>query len=230
MWDGRADTLQDQALLPLLDPREMDGGTVETVAVKMQRAPYAAQFAQLFGAAVFDAARFAVAEALFAVARYQVEDSSFHPYTSKFDYWLEGRTRLTPREWRGYILFNDPAKANCAGCHVDQPSRDGLPPLLTDHQFEALGAPRNGALAVNRDAGYFDLGICGPLSRRHVVRDPILRHVYDADLAQRRHAPGVLPQRRIPDAATGFGLLRLSRYRTAKDLSASGGRHGKEVR
>ena len=136
MWDGRADTLQDQALLPLLDPREMDGGTVETVGVKMQRAPYAAQLAQLFGAAVFDAARFAVAEALFAVARYQVEDSSFHPYTSKFDYWLEGRTRLTPREWRGYILFNDPAKANCAGCHVDQPSREGLPPLLTDHQFD----------------------------------------------------------------------------------------------
>jgi cytochrome c peroxidase len=41
-------------------------------------------------------------------------------------------------------------------------SRDGLPPLLTDHQYEALGAPRNLALAVNKDPGYFDLGICGP--------------------------------------------------------------------
>ena len=30
-WDGRADTLQDQALLPLLDPREMDGGSRSNV-------------------------------------------------------------------------------------------------------------------------------------------------------------------------------------------------------
>ncbi|HEX4040958.1 MAG TPA: cytochrome-c peroxidase, partial [Xanthobacteraceae bacterium] len=34
--------------------------------------------------------------------------------------------------------------------------------LFTDHQFEALGAPRNAALAVNRDPAFFDLGICGP--------------------------------------------------------------------
>jgi cytochrome c peroxidase len=161
-WDGRADTLQDQALSPLLDPREMDGGNIETVAGKLQHAPYAARLVELFGASVFDNARLAVSEALFAVARYQIEDPSFHPYTSKYDYWLEGSARFTPREWRGYVLFNDPAKANCAGCHVDQPGRDGLPPLFTDHQFEALGAPRNGALAVNRDSGYFDLGICGP--------------------------------------------------------------------
>jgi cytochrome c peroxidase len=160
-WDGRADTLQDQALSPLLDPREMDGGNIDIVANTLRRAPYTARFAQLFGAAVFDDDRLAVAEALFAVARYQIEDPSFHP-SSKFDYWLEGEARLSPREMRGYILFNDPAKANCAVCHADQPSRDGLPPLLTDHQFEALGAPRNTALTVNRDPGYFDLGICGP--------------------------------------------------------------------
>jgi cytochrome c peroxidase len=161
-WDGRADTLQDQAFSPLLDPREMDGGSVATVAAKLQRAPYAARMKDLFGASVFDDARFAVGETLFAVGRYQIEEPSFHPYTSKFDYWLEGKARLTPAELRGYVLFNDPAKANCGGCHVDQPGRDGLPPLFTDHQFEALGAPRNPALTVNRDAEYFDLGICGP--------------------------------------------------------------------
>lgn len=161
-WDGRVDTLQDQALSPLLDPREMDGGSVEAVAAKLRQARYAWRLMQLFGASVFDNPRFAVAEALFAVARYQIEDASFHPYASKFDYWLEGKARLTPGERRGYVLFNDPAKANCAGCHVDQPSRDGLPPLFTDHQFEALGAPRNAALAANREPDYFDLGICGP--------------------------------------------------------------------
>lgn len=161
-WDGRANTLQDQASAPLLDPREMDGGSVEAVAAKLQRAPYASRMKELFGPSVFDDARFAVAEVLFAVGRYQIEEPSFHPYTSKFDYWLEGKTRFTPSEMRGYTLFNDPAKANCAGCHVDQVSRDGLPPLFTDHQFEALGAPRNTALMVNGDAEYFDLGICGP--------------------------------------------------------------------
>ena len=39
-WDGRVDTLQDQAMGPLLSPFEMDGGNVETVAAKLRRAPY----------------------------------------------------------------------------------------------------------------------------------------------------------------------------------------------
>jgi cytochrome c peroxidase len=161
-WDGRADTLQGQALSPLLDPREMDGGSVEAVAAKLRQAAYASRLTQLFGASVFDDPQFTLAEALFAVGRYQIEDASFHPYTSKFDYWLEGDAQFTPSELRGYALFNDPAKANCGGCHVDQPTRDGLPPLFTDHQFEALGAPRNAALSLNGRPDYFDLGICGP--------------------------------------------------------------------
>lgn len=161
-WDGRADTLQDQAMGPLLSPFEMDGGGIGTVAAKLRRAPYAARMVRLFGASIFASPRQAVAEALFAVARYQIEDPSFHPYTSKFDFWLEGKTRLNPAELRGYVLFNDPLKANCAGCHLYQPRLDGLPPLFTDHQFEALGAPRNPDLAANRDPAYFDLGVCGP--------------------------------------------------------------------
>jgi cytochrome c peroxidase len=99
---------------------------------------------------------------MFAVARYQVEEQSFHPYSSKYDYWLEGKARLSESELRGLQLFNDPDKANCAGCHTSAPTRDGLPPLFTDNQYEALGAPRNAALANNRDSGYFDLGVCGP--------------------------------------------------------------------
>lgn len=161
-WDGRVDTLQDQAMFPLLSPFEMDGGSVERVASKLRQAPYASLFAQLFGPSIFDSPRMAVAEAMFAVARYQIESPSFHPYTSKYDFWLEGKARLTPTELRGYELFNDPKKADCGGCHLDQPTADGLPPLFTDHQFEALGVPRNTALTVNRDPGYFDLGICGP--------------------------------------------------------------------
>ncbi|MCG2644040.1 MULTISPECIES: cytochrome-c peroxidase [Bradyrhizobium] len=161
-WDGRADTLQEQALFPLLDPNEMDGGSVEIVADKLRNAPYAQRFVELFGAGVMRNQRLLIAEAMFAVARYQVEEQSFHPYSSKYDDWLEGKTRLSESELRGLQLFNDPDKANCAGCHSSAPSRDGLPPLFTDHQYEVLGAPRNAALAGNGDPGYFDLGVCGP--------------------------------------------------------------------
>ena len=161
-WDGRADTLQDQAIFPLLDPNEMDGGSAEVVADKLRHAPYAPRFAELFGPGVFANQHLLIAEAMFAVARYQLEEESFHPYTSKYDYWLEGKARLSESELRGLQVFNDPDKANCAGCHTSAPTLDGLPPLFTDHQFEALGAPRNAALANNGNAGYFDLGVCGP--------------------------------------------------------------------
>jgi cytochrome c peroxidase len=161
-WDGRADTLQDQALFPLLDPNEMDGGSAEVVADKLRHAPYAGRFVELFGAGVLGNQRLLIAEAMFAVARYQVEEVSFHPYSSKYDYWLEGKARLSESELHGLQLFNDPDKANCAGCHTSAPSRDRLPPLFTDHQYEALGAPRNAALASSRNPDYFDLGVCGP--------------------------------------------------------------------
>jgi cytochrome c peroxidase len=162
-WDGRANTLQMQAAAPLLDPREMDGGSIEKVAEKLRHAPYAKGFTDLFGENIFRSPQMLVSEAMFAVARYEIEEPGFHPYTSKFDYWLEGKAGLSDSEMRGYRLFDDPDKANCGGCHISQPSRDGLPPLFTDFQYEALGAPRNAALADNEDSRYFDLGVCGPV-------------------------------------------------------------------
>ncbi|MGO8908274.1 MAG: cytochrome-c peroxidase [Bradyrhizobium sp.] len=164
-WDGRADTLQGQAAGPLLDPREMDGGSIEIIAEKLRHAPYAKKFAGLFGENIFQNTKLLMSEALFAVGRYQIEEPSFHPYTSKYDYWLEGKARLGESEMRGYRLFNDPDKANCAGCHTSQPTRDGLPPLFTDFQYEALGGPRNLALADTKDLQYFDLGVCGPIRK-----------------------------------------------------------------
>ena len=164
-WDGRADTLQIQAGGPMLDPREMDGGSVEIIADKLRNAPYARKFAALFGERIFKDTKLLVAEAQFAIGRYQIEEPSFHPYTSKYDYWLEGKARLSEAEMRGLNLFNDPKKANCAGCHTSQPSRDGYPPLFTDFQYEALGAPRNLAIADTRDSSYFDLGVCGPIRK-----------------------------------------------------------------
>jgi cytochrome c peroxidase len=164
-WDGRANTLQQQADGPLFNPLEMDGGSPRDVARKLRHAAYAPQFVSLFGPSVLQDPRLLVGEALFALARFQIEDPSFHPFTSKFDAWLQGRARFTPSQMRGYIAFNDPRKGNCAACHVDRPTPDGLPPLFSDTQYEALGVPRNPAIPANHDPAYFDLGLCGPFRK-----------------------------------------------------------------
>ena len=161
-WDGRADTLQQQAFGPLLNPVEMANDSVQEVDKRIENSPYAATLKQLFGANVFQNPEFAMSEVMFAIARYQVEDPSFHPYNSKYDLWLEGKVRLTHAELHGLQLFNDPSKANCAGCHLSQPSKDGLPPMFTDYQYEALGVPRNHALVQNKDPSFYDIGVCGP--------------------------------------------------------------------
>ncbi|WP_321856281.1 cytochrome-c peroxidase [Paraburkholderia tropica] len=161
-WDGRADTLQQQAYGPLLNPVEMANKDVDSVAQKLKNAPYAKHFNELFGSRIFDNPKMAVSEAMFAISRYQVEDPSFHPYNSKYDRWLEGRAHLSQAELHGLRLFNDPDKANCAGCHLSKPGKDGLPPMFTDYQYEALGVPRNRTLAQNRDPKFYDLGVCGP--------------------------------------------------------------------
>ncbi|MGH7532973.1 MAG: cytochrome c peroxidase, partial [Gemmatimonadales bacterium] len=44
-WDGRAATLQAQAMAPLLDPAEMAAPSVAALAAKLRRAPYAPAFA-----------------------------------------------------------------------------------------------------------------------------------------------------------------------------------------
>jgi cytochrome c peroxidase len=196
-WDGRADTLQNQVSGPLFDPREMDGGSIEIVAEKLLQAPYVGKFARLFSEKVFKDANvrgrqgLLVAEAMVAVGRYQIEEPSFHPYTSKYDYWLEGKARLSESEMRGFRLFNDPHKGNCGGCHISQPARDGLPPLFTNFRYEATGGPRNLALANTKDPNYFDLGICGPyrkdmldqtqfcgMFRTPTLRNTAVRRVY----------------------------------------------------
>ncbi len=161
-WDGRADTLQQQASGPLLNPAEMAASTPAEVAGKIEQADYAADFRALFGPNIFADSRLLMAEAMFAIGRYQIEDTSFHPFSTKYDAWLEGKARLTTAEARGFLAFNDPARGNCAACHLDKPTKDGMPPLFTDFQYEALGVPRNAAIPANRDPIYFDLGLCGP--------------------------------------------------------------------
>ena len=110
------------------------------------------------------------AEALFALARFQAEEPSFHPYDSKYDAVLAGKATLSEAEAHGLRLFDDPKKGNCASCHIDKATLDGVfQPAFTDFQFEALGAPRNHDIPANRDPGYYDLGLCGPLRKDYAT-------------------------------------------------------------
>ena len=202
-WDGRADTLQQQALAPLTSPIEMAATSVAEVDEKLRHEPYAPRFTQLFGPHIFDDPQLVVAEALSAISRYEIEETSFHPYTSKFDYWLEGRARLSAQELRGYQLFNDPKKANCGGCHLDTPTADGMPPLFTDHQFEALGVLRNPALAANADPAYFDLGICGP---------------YRTDMSDQRQYCAMFGTPTLRNVATRQVFMHNGVYRTLEQV------------
>ncbi|MBT9385755.1 hypothetical protein KM176_17930 [Pseudooceanicola sp. CBS1P-1] len=161
-WDGRAATLQAQANGPLMAPYEMANTDTATLAAHL-RTGYGARLSALFGPQILKDDTLLVAEAEFALARYQVEDPAFHPYDSKYDAWLAGKATLTPAEERGRVLFNDPKKGNCADCHIDTADADGRPPVFTDYEYEALGVPRNPAIPANADPGWFDLGLCGPM-------------------------------------------------------------------
>jgi cytochrome c peroxidase len=162
-WDGRFGSLHEQANFPLLAPNEMANTGVEEIVAKLQRAPYAEDFRRLFGPQIFGDPTKAYAQALLALERFELEDPSFHPYTSKYDAYLDGKAQLTEQEQRGLALFDDPRRGNCASCHLDRKGADGSHPLFTDYEFEALGVPRNPELAANAAQTYFDMGLCGPL-------------------------------------------------------------------
>jgi cytochrome c peroxidase len=161
-WDGRVDSLQEQALQPMISPFEMANANEDAVYEKLKQL-YGSELSGLFGAGVLQDRDMTIAEAGFAIARYQIEEPSFHPFSSKYDAYLRGAATLSDSETRGLKLFDDPQKGNCASCHLDKPSADGQPPNFTDFEFEGLGVPRNRAIPANADPGYFDVGICGPL-------------------------------------------------------------------
>ncbi len=162
-WDGRADSLMDQAMGPMMNPAEMANANVAEAAARLVRAGYAEVLRPLFGEGLAAKPDLLFAEAMSAISRYQIEDGAFHRFDSRYDHWLEGKARLTAAQMRGLRLFNDPAKGNCAACHVSAPGRDGMPPLFTDTEYEALGVPRNRKLKVNHDPHHIDLGLCGPI-------------------------------------------------------------------
>lgn len=160
-WDGRASSLQDQAQLPLLAANEMANRTPDAVVKRLSRTTYAREFRNTFGADVFNHPQAAFAAAVAALEAFQHVPAEFFPYSSKYDAFLRGDADLTEQEERGAALFKDPAKGNCASCHLTG-IRNGVFPTFTDYDYMNAGVPRNRAIAANSNGKYHDLGLYGP--------------------------------------------------------------------
>jgi cytochrome c peroxidase len=161
-WDGRAQSLTEQAAIPLLSEAEMANRDEADVVNSIAQSNYAATFKSVFGATILDDPHAAFLAACRALDAFQQTPQAFFPYTSKYDAYLRAEVKLSRRELKGLQLFNDPEKGNCASCHPSEISPKGAFPNFTDYGFIALGVPRNATLSVNTNPSYYDLGLCGP--------------------------------------------------------------------
>jgi cytochrome c peroxidase len=101
-----------------------------------------------------------------AIAAFEVS-AVFESFSSRYDAFIRGKALFTPAEANGMKSFMDPAKGNCASCHLMNPkSTTARDNLFTDHGHYATGIPRNPAIPANANPSYFDLGLCGPQRTR----------------------------------------------------------------
>jgi cytochrome c peroxidase len=141
-WDGRANTLAEQAMMPPLNPLEMAGRNAEDIAGKLRVLDYAKLFTEVFGPEALNDADQAFKFFGLALEAFQ-KTKQFNPFDSKYDAYLRGETTLTDQEMRGLALFEAEDKGNCSACHPSRPEEDGKPPLFTDFTYDNLGVPKN---------------------------------------------------------------------------------------
>jgi len=147
-WDGRAtgerlgNPAADQAQGPFLNPLEQALAMPADVVGKICAGEYAELFKTVWGAGMCNADRVAEAydQVALSIAAYEGSSES-NAYTSKYDYYLKGKVKLTKEEKLGLNMFK--GKAKCSQCHVLGAGPNGEPPLLTDFTFDNLGVPRN---------------------------------------------------------------------------------------
>jgi cytochrome c peroxidase len=150
-WDGRARTLEEQALVPIQDPKEMDM-RLDALAKKVNGiADYRRQFQAVFGGAA-TAAR--IAQAIAAYERTIVSRDT------PFDRYLKGeKEALTPAALRGLKLFYD--QARCFLCHKG--------PNFTDDDFHNIGILDGSAKDPGRR------GVTGKQADQGKFKTPTLR-------------------------------------------------------
>lgn len=132
-WDGRASSLEEQALGPIQAPIEMNQNLTHLVE-KLDNIPYyREQFKKAFNSGVTTEN---LAKAIAAFERTIVSRPG------RVDKFLSGDTSaLNDSEKRGFELFS--GKANCVACHHG--------PLATDNSFHTTGVPEIEALKTESD-------------------------------------------------------------------------------
>ncbi len=141
-WDGRANTLSEQAQGPPLNPLEMANPDTLTITKKLRALNYAELFTEVYGLDALKDPGTAFTNMADALEAYE-KTSEVSPFNSKYDYWLRGEAELNEQELRGLKLFEAEDKGNCAACHPNRSLVEGLPPLFTDFTYDNLGTPRN---------------------------------------------------------------------------------------
>lgn len=125
-WDARANTLEEQAIGPLFDPKEM-GNTPEKLLYSLNSNII---YQQLFKRAFPDSTDINLTQVAKALAAFQ---SSLISLNSRYDRYAHGAHHvLTEREIAGMNVFRS-FVARCAECHQ--------PPLFTNNQIAVIGTP-----------------------------------------------------------------------------------------
>lgn len=126
MWDGRAESLEEQATGPIVNPNEMHN-SVENMIKTLKGIPgYVRAFNEAFYGLGVSESRYRT-----AIAQFQ---RTVVVNNSPFDRWIQGDAEaMTAQQVRGFELFRDPGKGNCMVCH--------RPPNFTDDGFHNIGLP-----------------------------------------------------------------------------------------
>ena len=151
-WDGRADTLEDQAKGPLAAPAEMNMPPAAVVQTVAGIAGYRDAFARAYPGKPISID--SIASAIAAFERTVVSGSA------PFDAWVAGDSdAISPAAKRGYALFT--GKANCAVCHQGW--------RLSDDGFHDIGLP-------DADRGRAAIA-AGIPQLEHAFKTPTLRNI-----------------------------------------------------
>jgi len=141
-WDGRANSLAEQAMGPPLNPLEMAVPDTLAMADKLRSLSYSGMFEEIYGPDALanpDSAFRYMADAIEAFEK----TPEVNPFTSKYDQWLRGQAELSEQEIKGLSIFIAENKGNCAACHIMDVLEDGTHPLFTDFTYDNLGVPKN---------------------------------------------------------------------------------------
>lgn len=167
MWDGRKRSLEDQAMGPLEADVEMNMNVNAFVAWLQSNDDYRAAFAAAYPGEAISADT--VSRAIAAFERTVVSNAS------PFDKWVEGdRRAMSADQVRGFAVFLDPEKGNCAVCHAA--------PNFTDDGFHNLGLASFGS--DEPDLGRFHerpLGLMKGAFKTPTLRDVSLTAPYFHD-------------------------------------------------